>query len=155
MWIEVLVALALAGGLVAAMRRIGGLEAELQRLRGQNYERHYTLLDTVEKLQDEVKSLKRQVRRASGEAVRFTPDMTFAEAFELHPEAQTVLAGYHIGGCSSCAVDADDTLAAGATQARVPVGELLDALNGLLEGRPAPVAAGRRALLQIDLDYKP
>src|SRR5438876_555139 len=108
MWIEALVALALAGGLVVAMRRIGGLNAELQRVRGQNYERHYTLLDTVEKLQDEVKALRRQVRRGSGEAVRFAPEMTFAEAFELHPEAQTVLAGYHIGGCNSCAVDAED-----------------------------------------------
>jgi len=154
-WLEAVVAVALSIGLVVTFRRVAALDRELQRARGHSYERHYALLDSIDKLQDDLRTLRRQVRRGSSAPERFEPDTTFAEAFALHPDAQAVLAGYHIGGCNSCAVDADDTLADGAEQARVPLPELLAALNGLLDGRPAPVAAGRSALLQIDLDYKP
>ncbi|MFO7632515.1 MAG: hypothetical protein R6W76_08250, partial [Caldilinea sp.] len=65
---------------------------------------------------------------------QFTPEMTVREAMLLHPLSQQVLAGFHLGGCSSCAVDPDDTLAAICRGHGVDETELLANLNGLLKG---------------------
>jgi hypothetical protein len=152
MILEILAAVALAAGLVFAFRRTGALNREVQHVRSQNYERHYELVDQIDRLRTEVKTLRREVRRAAGAPERFTPDMTFAEAYDLHPAAQTVLAGFHIGGCNSCAVDEEETLAEGAAHNGASLDDLLQSLNGLLDGRPpaAPLPS-RSGLIQIDL----
>ena len=52
----------------------------------------------------------------------------------LHPQAQQILAGYHLGGCSSCAIDDGDTLAAICQSSGIAPATLLSDLNRLLEG---------------------
>lgn len=67
----------------------------------------------------------------------FTPQMTVREAQLLHPQAAEVLAGFHMGGCSSCAVEDGDTLATVCAQSGIPAQQVIDTLN-LLLGEHAP-----------------
>lgn len=76
--------------------------------------------------------LRVEVLRRSGGA-RFVPEMTVREAQLLHPQAQQILAGYHLGGCSSCAIDDGDTLAAICQANGLAPATLLTDLNRLLE----------------------
>jgi len=78
-----------------------------------------------------------EMLRRTGEA-RFLPGTTVREATLLHPQAQQVLAGFHLGGCNSCAVDGDDTLTALCRDRGVDTAVLLTNLNRLLESAGAP-----------------
>ncbi|HRW47824.1 MAG TPA: hypothetical protein P5333_09925, partial [Caldilinea sp.] len=60
-----------------------------------------TLRADLETAQSE---LRIELLKRTGDA-RFEPTMTVREAQLMHPQAQQILAGYHLGGCSSCAVD--------------------------------------------------
>lgn len=70
------------------------------------------------------------LRHAGTEA--FLPDMTVREVTLLHPQAPQVLAAFHLGGCSSCAVDEDDTLAKICAENGIDANLLLRNLNQLL-----------------------
>ncbi|MBX3015484.1 MAG: hypothetical protein KF832_28445 [Caldilineaceae bacterium] len=67
----------------------------------------------------------------------FVPGMTVREATALHPQASQILAGFHLGGCNSCAVDADESLADICREHGRDLAQLLVNLNQLL-----PVAHG-------------
>jgi hypothetical protein len=66
--------------------------------------------------------------------------MTVREAQRLHPQTEQVLAAFHLGGCSSCAVDPDVTLAEAGRQRGIDSAQLLASLNQLLG--PASQANG-------------
>jgi hybrid cluster-associated redox disulfide protein len=82
--------------------------------------------------------LRRQSSPQSGGSV-FTPDLTVRETLMLHPQAEQVLAGFHLGGCSHCAVEPDETLAQACAQHGIDVQALMGNLNMLTQ---APVSAG-------------
>jgi len=52
------------------------------------------------------------------------------EALEHDPNVPVVLMRFHIGGCSLCGFEPDDTIAQVAADNGVPVARLLEALNG-------------------------
>jgi hybrid cluster-associated redox disulfide protein len=87
--------------------------------------------ERIEALRAELLRLKAQSVVATGKA-HFKPEMTVGDALALHPRASEVFASYHIGGCSSCGVDATDTVREGAQKNGVDVSALVDSLNGLL-----------------------
>ncbi len=82
---------------------------------------------------DIISGLKTEIKRQSG-AAYFNKDMTIGEALRLHPMAQTVMAGFHLGGCSSCDIKEDHILGAAAKDYGIDLDRLLEALNGLLDG---------------------
>lgn len=82
---------------------------------------------------DIIASLQTEMRRQSG-APYFKKDMTIGEALKLHALAQTVMAGFHLGGCSSCDIKEDHILGAAAKDYGIDIDNLLEALNGLLDG---------------------
>jgi hybrid cluster-associated redox disulfide protein len=82
--------------------------------------------------------LRRQSSAQSGGSV-FTPEMTVRETLMLHPQAEQVLTGFHLGGCSHCAVEPDETLAQACAQHGVDVQALMGNLNMLVQ---TPAAAG-------------
>ena len=88
-----------------------------------------TLRADLETAQSE---LRIELLKRTGDA-RFEPTMTVREAQLMHPQAQQILAGYHLGGCSSCAVDDGDTLAAICQANGLAPATLLTDLNRLLE----------------------
>jgi hybrid cluster-associated redox disulfide protein len=82
---------------------------------------------------DILAGLKEEMRRQSG-APYFHKDMMIGQALKLHPLAQTVMAGFHLGGCSSCDIKEDHILGAAAKDYGIDLDKLLEALNGLLDG---------------------
>ncbi len=83
---------------------------------------------------DIVAGLKAEMIRKQSGIPYFHKDMTIGEALRLHPLAQTVMAGFHLGGCSSCDIKEDHILGVAAKDYGIDLDKLLEALNGLLDG---------------------
>ena len=66
--------------------------------------------------------------------LRFTPEMTVDQAFELHAGARRVFARFHLGGCSNCAISETHTIAGISEDYGIPLPMLLDGLNALFDG---------------------
>jgi hybrid cluster-associated redox disulfide protein len=73
------------------------------------------------------------LRQHQGAAI-FTPEMTVREALLAHPQAEQVLAGFHLGGCSHCAVEPGDRLADACQEHGVDLQALVGNLNLLTQG---------------------
>lgn len=91
--------------------------------------------DELRRLREELAATAAQLRveiRQQGGRIGFDPTMTVREAQLFHPQAQQILAGFHLGGCNSCAVEPDATLAAICADHGVDVQHLIQNLNSLL-----------------------
>jgi len=64
---------------------------------------------------------------------KFTADMIVGDAMELHPEAPLVFASYHLGGCAHCGVNRMETIEDVCRSYDIPVEQLVDSLNNLLD----------------------
>jgi hybrid cluster-associated redox disulfide protein len=64
---------------------------------------------------------------------RFTGEMTVGQAMQLHPEAGLVFSSYHLGGCSHCSINELETIEQVCGGYGVPVDQLVDSLNNLLD----------------------
>jgi len=114
--------------------RVFKLKEEVQRVRDEADALRRHVGYSLDQLKtDIIAGLKTEVRRQSG-APDFHKDMTIGEALKLHPLAQTVMAGFHLGGCSSCDIKEDHILGAAAKDYGIDIDNLLEALNGLLDG---------------------
>jgi len=130
-----LIALAVALG---ALAWAWSLQRETERLTRRLDRYNKALFDAG----DELRALREELTATSAElrvaisrqagTLRFTPEMTVREAQMVHPQVQQVLAGFHLGGCSSCAVEPDDTLAAVCAGQGVAMDQLLGTLNLLV-----------------------
>ncbi len=88
--------------------------------------------------QQTIAQLRFELMRQSG-GLKVTGDMTVDAVTASHPQAAAVLAGFHIGGCASCAVDGSARLEEAVAENGGQLEPVLVALNILLaEG------AGRR-----------
>jgi hypothetical protein len=95
----------------------------------------YDASDEVRRLRAEVTATAAQLRveiKRGGGHLTFDPAMTVREAQLFHPQAEQILAGFHLGGCSSCAVEPDETLAQVCAEHGQDVGQLIKNLNGLV-----------------------
>jgi hypothetical protein len=129
--------IALLAGL-AALAYAWKLSQELETARGRLDRYNRALFD----VNDELRALREQtaenhatlwaelLHRTGTPA--FDPNMTVRQAQKLHPQAGEVLAGFHLGGCSSCAVEPDETLATVCAQSGAPVEQVIGNLNLLL-----------------------
>lgn len=98
----------------------------------------YSANDDLRQLREELSETKAQLRvelMLGNHHAAFTPTTTVREAQLLHGQAAQVLAGYHLGGCSSCAVEPDATLGQICQEQGRDLTQLLVTLNGL---RQAP-----------------
>ena len=59
-----------------------------------------------------------------------TADTRMSEALRRDPNLPVILMRFHIGGCSLCGFEEDDTIAEVAEDNGVPMQVLLDAING-------------------------
>jgi hypothetical protein len=83
---------------------------------------------------------------------RFTPEMTVDEAFKLHAGARRVFAGFHLGGCSNCAISESHTIGAISDDYGIPLPMLLDSLNALFE--QGTLAVGDRVRIPDEIRAK-
>lgn len=63
----------------------------------------------------------------------FKAEMTVGEAMATHPDAALVFSSYHLGGCSHCAINELETIEQVCMGYGVPVEQLLESLNNLLD----------------------
>ncbi len=122
-----------------AMAYAWKLNRELDTARGRldRYNRAlFSAEESIRSLRADLETAQSELRiellKRTGDA-RFEPTMTVREAHLMHPQAQQILAGYHLGGCTSCAVDDGDTLAAICQASGIAPVTLLSDLNRLLE----------------------
>ena len=126
------------------MRRASTLQERLDRAMSAVFEMRSALNETNEKLDAKLFDLRLDLRRQSGETI-FTPKMTIAEAMDVHPKVNEVLASFHLGGCSHCAVSDVDTIEGACQTYGIDQAALIDALNGLTSGSSGGSAAPSRA----------
>jgi hypothetical protein len=128
------VALVLAGvGLVYAWTLSQGLSQATRRLDRYNralFEASEEIRRLREDHAQQLATVRGAVARVSGQVV-FSPDMTVREIYALHPQAQDVLARFHMGGCSSCAINLDDRLEQLCRASGLGVEDVVGTLNGL------------------------
>ncbi len=129
--------IALALGLIGLFMawRAGRKNNELQERIAQVNSRVYNLRremqEAQEKAEQEVMALKFQLLQTQGE-LKVTPEMKMNEIVAIHPQAQQVLAGFHLGGCSSCSFDPRQSLGEVAAINGRELEPILVALNTLV-----------------------
>jgi hybrid cluster-associated redox disulfide protein len=96
----------------------------------------------------ELRKLKLELRKTKGGPL-FTKETTFGEVLELHPRGREILARFHIGGCSSCAVSEFETIEQGASSHGVNMDQLLDQLNQPEEAEAGSPSSGTRVPAQF------
>jgi hybrid cluster-associated redox disulfide protein len=100
-------------------------------------------------VQKDMQALRGMVQRQSGGIV-LEPSMKIAEAIALDPRMRDVLAQFHLGGCSSCAIDEEDTIEQAAVSHGIDLGRLMAALTALSHGQEPPLQETRHSdLLQL------
>jgi hypothetical protein len=85
------------------------LQERIARTNSRVYDLRRELLEMQQTAQQETMQLKFQLLKSQGE-LKVTPDMKIGEIVALHPQAEQILAGFHLGGCASCATDPGQTL---------------------------------------------
>jgi hybrid cluster-associated redox disulfide protein len=133
-WIAVAVA-AVALGLVW---KLGGELATATRRLDRYNKALFDANDEIRRLRQEVEEEVATVRvalRQQQGAMAFTPDMTVREVLMVHPQAEQVLASFHLGGCSHCAVEPGERLADACQEHGVDLQMLVGNLNLLTQGR--------------------
>ena len=127
------------------------LKERVARLNSQIYDLRADMHRAAEAHQKALMQVRFDMLRQTGE-LKVSGDMTVDAVTVLHPQAAEVLAGHHIGGCTSCAVDGstrlDEAVAANGGQLE-PV---LVALNSLVdEGSNGLVAEDRLRTPNVQL----
>ncbi len=133
-------------------RQVKELSERLGQLRGAHYRLNDQVREKVEGLEGDIRALQAQVRAAQGGPM-FSAEMTVGDAATLDPRVPDVLGAFHIGGCSSCAVNDSDTLAYAAAGNGQDVEKLLAALNELNTANGSQVMAmlERKPNVRIEL----
>jgi hypothetical protein len=123
-------------------RQAKQLQERLDSVNDRYFALAHQLRELEETTQTSLLDLKIELKRQAG-LLKFEPQMTIAEITDMHPMAANVLAGFHLGGCSSCAVRPEQTLTSAAQQHNINLPLLLGALKQLADGNstPAPIPA--------------
>jgi len=132
-------------------RAVRGLNERNDRLSSQLYDLRLDMHRAAEEHQQAIMQLRFELMRLAGD-LKVTKDMTVGQATTLHPQAAAVLAGFHIGGCASCAVDGSARLEEAVAENGGQLEPVLVALNILLaEGADRTVAEERLKTSNVQL----
>jgi hybrid cluster-associated redox disulfide protein len=100
-------------------------------------------------VQQDLQVLRSQLRRQSG-APLFEPSMKIADAIAIAPRIRDVFAQFHLGGCSSCAVNEEHTIEQAAMSYGVDLDRLMAALTAFGNGQESAAHTPRHgSLLQL------
>jgi hypothetical protein len=133
--IALLSAVAALGYAYLSQRKLADLSQRLSRVSSHTYELSSQIDDLGQQLESQGKELRFEIRKAAGQ-VRFEPSTTLGEVQAVHPFAEQILAGFHMGGCHNCAISPDETIAAACQRLNVNETALLAALRN---GSPEPL----------------
>jgi hybrid cluster-associated redox disulfide protein len=80
----------------------------------------------------------------------FDPTMRIAEAIAIDPRVRDVLAQFHLGGCSSCAIHEEHSIAQAGLSYGIDMAKLMAALEALQsEQQPPQSKPSQGSLLQL------
>ncbi|HSF33558.1 MAG TPA: hypothetical protein VLK82_24200 [Candidatus Tectomicrobia bacterium] len=100
-------------------------------------------------VQKELQALRGLIRRQTGGPL-FESTMKIADAIAIDPRIRDVLAQFHLGGCSSCAVNEEQTIAQAATSYGVDLDRLMATLTTLSDGQQPLLSPSQHSnLLQL------
>jgi hybrid cluster-associated redox disulfide protein len=100
-------------------------------------------------VQKELQALRSLMRQQSGGSC-FEPSMKIADAIALDPRIRDVLAQFHLGGCSSCAINEEHTIEQAAMSYGVDLDRLMVALTALSNGQElVPPTPQHGSLMQL------
>lgn len=111
-------------------REMNELRAKLDRVTSTIYATRSEIREQQDEIENRIGTLDLAVQKTTGK-LRFDPNLSLTRLYEIEPRAQTILAGLHIGGCASCAVDEDSTLAQAVRERGGDLDRVLAALNAL------------------------
>ncbi len=123
----VLAAFALAYAFLT-QRKLQDVTRRLVRTNSHVYELSAQLETLADKQEAERKQLSFEIKQASGQ-IEIGPKTTIGEIQTVHPDADRILGGFHMGGCQSCAVDPGETVADACERLEVNEAALLAALK--------------------------
>ena len=152
--INVLVALAALGAMGIAIITYGrerSLRESLREAQRRLYLAQARLNELENTVQKELRALRAVMRRQSGGPI-FEPTMRIADAIAIDPRVRDVLAQFHLGGCSACAVDEEHTIAQAAASYGVDLAHLMATLESLgsVQGlQPQGIRRGRPLQLEV------
>jgi hypothetical protein len=112
-------------------RATKALKEQNARLSSQLYDVRIQLHRILEEQEQAMAQLHFELMRQTG-GLKVTGDMTVDEIALTHPHAAEVLAGFHIGGCASCAVDGSTRLEDAIVASGGQLEPVLVALNTLI-----------------------
>lgn len=131
--IALFAALAALGYAYLTQRKLTDLSQRFSRVSSHTYELSSQIEEMQQQLESLGKELRFEIRKAAG-LVRFEPATTIGEIQTNHPFGEQILASFHMGGCHSCAVSPDETIAGACQRLNVNQTALLSALqNGGVE----------------------
>jgi len=137
------VALLLAAGALViaylALRRATVFEQRLTEANNRLLDLRTQLKEAEGRWREELSGLRMEMRQRAGE-LSFSPQMTIAEALQVHPKVADVLASCHLNGCSHCAVSDVDTLEGACQTYGIDQKALMAALNRLVDARSGGAA---------------
>ena len=136
-------------------RKNNELKERIAQVNSRVYNLRREMQEAQEKAEHELMTLKFQLLKLQGD-LKVTPEMKIREIAAIHPQALQVLAGFHLGGCSSCAVDETQSLAEAAAVNGRDVSPILVALNNLVaEGANGngPITPDRLKTPNIQLHF--
>ncbi len=134
-------------------RRATELETRLENVRNSHFRLADKSRDKITELEEEVSLLTHKLRMVTNDGQLYHGQMTIGEAAKLDIRVQEVLGGFHIGNCSSCAVNPTDTLEYAALSNGQDIEIVLTALNKLTtdEGHQVMQMIERAPNVQLSL----
>jgi hybrid cluster-associated redox disulfide protein len=100
-------------------------------------------------VQNELQRLNGLLRRRSGGPL-VEASMKIADAIAIDPRVRNVLAQFHLGGCSSCAIDEEQTIEQVAMSYGIDLDRLMAALTAVSDGQEGTARAPQHGrLLQL------
>ena len=144
-----LVALSALGTALITYRKQRSLRDSWRDSQRRLYLAQARLTELENTLRQEQQKLQALMRQQSGGPL-LAPSTKIADAIALNPHIREVLRQFHLGGCSSCAINEEHTIEQAAMSYGVDLEPLMAALTALPnEQELLPKMPGRSNLLQL------
>lgn len=131
-WFALVCLLVVGGYLWLIGRRLKNLETRLDRINDRLYAWGGESRKAYENLEGRLKELEFEERKKSGK-IRISGDLLISDLLEIHPRMAEVLAGFHLGGCSSCRISRTETLAQAASSYGLDLESIVAEIERFLE----------------------
>lgn len=138
-WLALMIALIAVGYAWKLHQELRTATRRLDRYNRALFDANDELRKVREEMTAELAGVRAVMHLPLGSQRFFEPQMKVRDAVTLHPQAEQILAAFHLGGCNSCAIDPNDTLAAVCQENGRDLSQLLQNLNLLVvnaKGQP-------------------